>query len=179
MMKTFKELRSQVNEEYYTGPTAYSGSDRTNVGDEGGADLGSYANGSRKTNGIKATNPVVDNLKQMVAGLNVEMSGTKFGANAVVSAITKARAKFNLTGMNFNIDAGGIHSAIAEGDRYVTSLMFGDRPLGGDSPVEDLIANGEIGNVEETPIEKQLPAVSLGFNFVPSGTGFRITAELV
>ena len=44
-MKNFKEIRSTLNEEYYTGPTAYVWSDRTNVGDIAGSDLGSFANG--------------------------------------------------------------------------------------------------------------------------------------
>ena len=32
-MKRFKEVRQQVSEEYYSGPTAYAGGDTTNVGD--------------------------------------------------------------------------------------------------------------------------------------------------
>ncbi len=47
-MKSFKDIRSQINEEYYTGPTAYAGGDRTNVGDIAGSDLGGLANGGEK-----------------------------------------------------------------------------------------------------------------------------------
>ena len=39
-MKSFKDIRSQVNEEYYNGPTTYVGGDKTNVGDIAGSDLG-------------------------------------------------------------------------------------------------------------------------------------------
>ena len=38
-MKSFKDIRSQVNEEYYSGPTSYVGGDKTNVGDIAGSDL--------------------------------------------------------------------------------------------------------------------------------------------
>ena len=39
-MKSFKEIRNTLSEEYYSGPTAYAGNDRTNVGDITGTDLG-------------------------------------------------------------------------------------------------------------------------------------------
>ena len=48
-MKSFKEVRQQVSEEYYSGPTAYAGGDSTNVGDIAGSNLGAFANGSRPT----------------------------------------------------------------------------------------------------------------------------------
>ena len=38
-MKSYKDIRSTISEEYYTGPTSYVGGDKTNVGNIGGADL--------------------------------------------------------------------------------------------------------------------------------------------
>ena len=43
-MKSFKQIRETVNEEYYSGPTSYAGSDSTNVGDIAGTNLGAFAN---------------------------------------------------------------------------------------------------------------------------------------
>ena len=56
-MKSFKDIRQTVTEEYYTGPTVYSGSDyhkrwRSNCG----TDLGNFANGSRKSIGATVNN---------------------------------------------------------------------------------------------------------------------------
>ena len=56
-MKSFKEIRSSITEEYYNGPTAYAAGDKTNVGDIAGKDLGDLANGGNRkpyatTNGM-------------------------------------------------------------------------------------------------------------------------------
>ena len=47
-MKSFKDIRSELNEEYYNGPTAYVGGDKTNVGDIAGKDLGELASGGAR-----------------------------------------------------------------------------------------------------------------------------------
>ena len=68
-MKNFKEILSVVNEEYYSGPTTYAGSDKTNVGDVAGSDLGGYADGS-KTPGADQ-----QRFGQLEAGINAELAG--------------------------------------------------------------------------------------------------------
>ena len=68
-MKNFKEIRSQLNEEYYNGPTAYAGGDRTNVGDIAGADLGGLADGGKDkpyvtTDQMKVLEKAIKNKKE-------------------------------------------------------------------------------------------------------------------
>ena len=142
-MKSFKEIRQSVNEEYYSGPTAYSGSDATNVGDISGANLGSFANGSRR---VYAGS---DNLSEILGGLNAEMAGTKLDP---VAALTRGRASLNITGLNFDIDPAAIRNAAQ---------------------------NGEIGIEGDVKHEQELPASKLSFSFMPSGSGYRITATLM
>jgi hypothetical protein len=176
-MKSFKDIRQTVTEDYYTGPTVYSGSDYTNAGDQTGTDLGNFPTSSRKS--IGAT---VNNIKEIINGFNVELAGTKLGANAVVSAMTKARAKLNGTGLNFDIDAPTITDAVNSGNEYSVPLLFGDRALGSDaeSPVEDTVAAGtESSGSGIDPVEKTLPSSNLVFSFTPNGTGYRITATLM
>ena len=51
-MKSFKEVRQQVSEEYYSGPTAYAGGDTTNVGDITGVTAGTGLSGGGTSGGV-------------------------------------------------------------------------------------------------------------------------------
>ena len=169
-MKSFKEIRQSVNEEYYSGPTAYSGSDATNVGDISGANLGSFANGSRR---VYAGS---DNLSEILGGLNAEMAGTKLDP---VAALTRGRASLNITGLNFDIDPAAIRNAAQNGEMYQTPLMFMDRVIGEEPHPSDIVANGDAGIEGDVKHEQELPASKLSFSFMPSGSGYRITATLM
>tara|TARA_R100000315_G_C5224862_1_gene136117 strand:+ start:104 stop:619 length:516 start_codon:yes stop_codon:yes gene_type:complete len=170
-MKSFKEVRQQVSEEYYSGPTAYAGGDTTNVGDIAGSNLGAFANGSRPTQYGSEKN-----LAEIIGGLNVALSGTKLDP---VDSLTRARAKLNMTGFNFEIDPKAIRMAATEGEMYQVPLMFMDRVVGEEVPPEDMAGNGEIGDEGKVPYEQTLPKSKLSFAFMPSGTGYRITATIM
>ena len=43
-MKSFKDIKNYITENYYQGPTAYANGG--NLGDIAGADLGGFANGA-------------------------------------------------------------------------------------------------------------------------------------
>ena len=81
-MKSFKDIRSNINEEYYTGPTAYVGGDRTNVGDIAGSDLGGLANG-----GARKPYATQDDMGVLSQALNQELFGVH---QDPVAAIAKA-----------------------------------------------------------------------------------------
>ena len=69
-MKSFKTIRSLVREEYYNGPTAYAGGDRTNVGDIAGSDLGGLANG-----GDRKPYATQNDMKVLEKAFNQELAG--------------------------------------------------------------------------------------------------------
>ena len=169
-MKSFKQIRETVNEEYYSGPTSYAGSDSTNVGDIAGTNLGTFANGSRKVYADR------DNMSEILGGLNAEMAGTKLDP---VAALTRGRASLNITGLNFDIDPAAIRNAAQNGEMYQTPLMFMDRVIGEEPPSSDIVANGEVGIEGDVKHEQELPASKLSFSFMPSGSGYRITATLM
>ena len=169
-MKSFKQIRETVNEEYYSGPTSYAGSDSTNVGDIAGTNLGTFANGSRKVYADR------DNMSEILGGLNAEMAGTKLDP---VAALTRGRSALNMTGLNFEIDPAAIRNAATNGEVYETPLMFMDRVIGEEPPSYDIVATGEIGNEDDVQHEKELPSGKLSFMFMPSGSGYRITATIM
>ena len=128
-MKSFKEIRKTLSEEYYSGPTAYAGGDRTNVGDITGTDLGGMGSGSQKTG-----YPTSTNIKMIEAGLNAELAGV---VKDPVTAITRARTKLNMTGLSFDLNAKDINMAMSSGEPYVVNLNFGGRALGRDPGDEE------------------------------------------
>ena len=67
-MKSFKDIRDGLSEEYYTGPTAYVGGDKTNVGNVNGADLGNLPD----TKTPYAAPDAMDHLRK---GLQAELEG--------------------------------------------------------------------------------------------------------
>ena len=171
-MKSFKEIRKTLSEEYYSGPTAYAGGDRTNVGDITGTDLGGMGSGSEKTR-YASTN----NIKMIEAGLNSELAGV---VKDPVTAITIARTKLNMTGLSFDINAKDINMAMSSGEPYVVNLNFGGRALGrdpGDEERDDFA--DDMGMVGQIPYEKTLPSMDVSFDIEMVGTGFKITASIV
>ena len=60
-MKSFKDIRQTVNEEYYSGPTTYA-ADKTNVGDIAGSDFGS------QTVVKKKPYATVNNMAEIIRG---------------------------------------------------------------------------------------------------------------
>ena len=171
-MKSFKEIRNTLSEEYYSGPTAYAGSDKTNVGNITGTDLGGMGDGSQKK-----VYPTSTNVKMIEAGLNAELSGI---VRDPVAAITKARTKLNMTGLSFDLDAKDINMAMSSGEPYVVNLNFGGRALGrdpGDEERDDFA--DDMGMVGQIPYEKTLPAMDVAFDIEMVGTGFKITASIV
>ena len=96
-----------------------------------------------------------------------------------VDSLTRARAKLNMTGFNFEIDPKAIRMAATEGEMYQVPLMFMDRVVGEEVPPEDMAGNGEIGDEGKVPYEQTLPKSKLSFAFMPSGTGYRITATIM
>jgi len=172
-MKSFKDIRSKINEEYYTGPTGYVGSDKTNVGDVGGADLGGLKDGSKQK-----PYPTQNNMKMMVRALQGELNGV-YGDPT--GAITKARTKLNSTGLSFHIDPAAIRMAVQNEDSYTTALNFGGQPLGDapDTDSSDDFAAKEIGIVGELPYEKTLPATDVVFTFSHEGTGVKVNVDIV
>lgn len=172
-MKSYKDIRSTISEEYYTGPTGYVGSDKTNVGDIGGADLGGLANGSRHKPYASQ-----DNMKVMGRALQGELQGVH---SDPVGAITKARTKLTSTGLSFHIDPAAIRMAAQSGDSYTTALNFGGHPLGDapDTNPNDDFAASELGTVDTVPYEKTLPATDVQFTFTPEGLGVRISVDIM
>ena len=172
-MKSFKDIRSQVNEEYYTGPTSYAGNDRTNVGDIAGADLGNLANG-----GARKPYATPEDMSILNRALSSELAGVH---QDPVAAIAKAGTKFSSTGLVFETDAVKIRNAAANGDVYTTRLTFAGHPLGeapDTDPANDFAAT-EIGIVGEKGYEASLPETSVSFKFEPVGTGYKVTSEFV
>jgi hypothetical protein len=99
-MKSFKDIRSKLTEEYYDGPTAYAAGDRTNVGDIAGTDLGSVQSG-----GANKPYPSSSNMDLMSKGLQAALGGVY---EDVVDAVTRARAKFNAkTDVVFTFESSG------------------------------------------------------------------------
>ena len=172
-MKSFKDIRSNINEEYYTGPTAYVGGDRTNVGDIGGSDLGGLANG-----GARKPYATTEDMGVLSNALNQELFGVH---QDPVAAISKAGTKFSSTGLVFELNANEIRNAMVSGESYTTRLTFGGHPLGeapDTDPANDF-ASTEIGIVDQKGFESSLPDTSVSFSFEPVGTGYKITAEFV
>ena len=172
-MKSFKDIRSNINEEYYTGPTAYVGGDRTNVGDIGGSDLGGLANG-----GARKPYATTEDMGVLSNALNQELFGVH---QDPVAAISKAGTKFSSTGLVFKLNANEIRNAMMSGDSYTTPLSFAGHPLGEapDTNPENSFAAAEIGIVGQKGYESSLPETSVTFSFEPVGTGYKITAEFV
>ena len=172
-MKSFKEIRSQIKEEYYNGPTSYAGGDKTNIGDIAGKDLGDLANG-----GDRKPYATPDNMALLQKALVSELMGVH---QDPILAISKAGTKFASTGLVFEIKANEIRSAMTAGDSYTTRLTFGGHPLGeapDTNPADDFAAK-EIGIVDKKGYETTLPDTSVKFDFEPVGTGYKITAEFV
>ena len=172
-MKSFKDIRSNINEEYYTGPTAYVGGDRTNVGDIGGSDLGGLANG-----GARKPYATTEDMGVLSNALNQELFGVH---QDPVTAISKAGTKFSSTGLVFELNANEIRNAMMSGESYTTRLTFGGQPLReapDTDPANDFAAT-EIGIVDQKGYESFLPDTSVSFSFEPVGTGYKITAEFV
>jgi hypothetical protein len=172
-MKSYKDIRSKIDEEYYTGPTGYVGGDKTNVGNIGGADLGGLANGSRHKPYVTQ-----DNMKVMGRALQGELQGVH---SDPVGAITKARTKLTSTGLSFHIDPAAIRMSAQNGDSYTTALNFGGQPLGDapDRDPSDDFAARELGIVDSVPYEKTLPASEVQFTFTPEGLGVRISVDIM
>ena len=172
-MKSYKDIRSKIDEEYYTGPTGYVGGDKTNVGNIGGADLGGLANGSRHKPYVTQ-----DNMKVMGRALQGELQGVH---SDPVGAITKARTKLTCTGLSFHIDPAAIRMSAQNGDSYTTALNFGGQPLGDapDRDPSDDFAARELGIVDSVPYEKTLPASEVQFTFTPEGLGVRISVDIM
>jgi len=170
MMKDFKDILSFVSEEYYSGPTTYAGSDKTNVGDVSGSDLGGYADGSE--------NPGADQgrFSQLEAGINAELAGVHVDP---VTVITKARTKLNMTGLSFDINVGEIRSAASTGEEYTADLNFGGHPLGNakDLDPSDDFARSEIDS-GVTPVETTMPEAKITFYISLKGTGYSLTAKI-
>jgi hypothetical protein len=84
-----------------------------------------------------------------------------------------------MTGLNFEIDPVAIRNAATNGEMYETPLMYMDRVIGEEPPSYDIVATGEIGNEDDVQHEKELPSGKLSFMFMPSGSGYRITATIM
>ena len=172
-MKSYKDIRSKISEEYYTGPTSYVGGDKTNVGNIGGADLAGLANGSRHKPYASQ-----NNMKVMGRALQGEVQGVH---SDPVGVITKARTKLTSTGLSFHIDPAAIRMAAQNGDSYTTELNFAGQPLGDaqDKDPNDDFVTRELGTVDSVPYEKTLPASNVQFTFTPEGTGVRISVDIM
>ena len=172
-MKSYKDIRSKIDEEYYTGPTSYVGGDRTNVGDISGADLGGLKDGSKHK-----PYPTPQNMSIFARALQGELNGVY---SDPLGAITKARTKLNSTGLSFHIDPAAIRMAVQNEDSYTTALNFGGQPLGDapDTDSSDDFAAKEIGIVGELPYEKTLPAADVMFTFSYEGTGVKVNVDIV
>ena len=93
-------------------------------------------------------------MGEIIGGLNAEISGTKLDP---VAALTRARAKLNMTGLNFEIDPAAIRNGCTNGEMYQVPLMFMDRVIGEEPPSEDIVATGEIGDEGDVQHEQTLP----------------------
>lgn len=172
-MKSFKDIRSKIDEEYFTGPTNYVGGDRTNVGDISGADLGGLKDGSKHK-----PYPTSQNMSTFARALQGELNGV-YGDP--VGAITKARTKLNSTGLSYHIDPAAIRMAAQNEESYTTALTFGGHPLGDDAdrdPTDDFAAR-ELGNVDMVAYEKTLPATDVMFTFSNEGTGVKVAVNMM
>ena len=171
-MKSFKDIRSQVNEEYYSGPTTYVGGDKTNVGDIAGSDLGNLSSG-----GAKKPYATPNNMAVLEKALNQELHGIHLDP---VQALSKAGTKFSSTGLVFDVNSANIRNAAMRNETYQTALTFGGHPLGeapDTNPANDFAAR-EIGS-GMTPYEKTLPETTVSFSFEAVGTGYKISASFV
>jgi len=171
-MKSFKDIRSKLTEEYYDGPTAYAAGDRTNVGDIAGTDLGSVQSG-----GANKPYPSSSNMDLMSKGLQAALGGVY---EDVVDAVTRARAKFNATGLSFHIDPAAMRNAAMNGTEYTTEVTFGDQPLGDNRNVSDATdqePDQALPEVEGVPFEATLPKPDVVFTFESSGTGYKINVN--
>ena len=168
-MKNFKEIRSQLNEEYYKGPTAYAGGDRTNVGDIAGADLGGLADGGKDKPYVTK-----DQMKVLEKALNQELLGTH---RDPVTALSKALTKFSSTGLVFELSQNDILTAAKTGEPYVRELTFGGVPLGEKDNTPFKKTN--IGNIDQPNYEETLPSTDIQVSFESDGLGYKITAEFV
>jgi hypothetical protein len=170
-MKSFKDIRDGLSEEYYTGPTAYVGGDKTNVGNVNGADLGNLPD----TKTPYAAPDAMDHLRK---DLQAELDGVHLD---VVHTISKAATKFSSTGLVFEMDSVAMRDAANRGDVYETPLTFGGHPLGeapDDNPADDFAAR-EVGDTGQVPYEKTLPETSVRFSFESVGTGYKINVDFV
>ena len=168
-MKSFKDIRSQINEEYYNGPTAYVGGDRSNVGDIAGSDLGSLANGGKDKPYATA-----NDMKVLEKAFNQELHGTH---RDPVLAITKAVTKFSSTGLVFELNNNDILNSAKSGETYVRELTFGGQPLGDGE--QSAFKKTNIGFVDQPRYEETLPSTDVQISFEPVGLGYKITAEFV
>ena len=168
-MKSFKDIRSQINEEYYNGPTAYVGGDRSNVGDIAGSDLGTLANG-----GKDKPYATPNSMEVLERAFNQELHGTH---RDPVLALSKALTKFSSTGLVFELNNKDILAAAHSGDAYVRELTFAGHPLGdGD---DSAFRKTNIGAVDQPRYEETLPSTDVQISFEPVGLGYKITAEFV
>ena len=166
-MKNFKEIRSTLNEEYYTGPTAFSGSDRTNVGDIAGSDLGSFANGGN------VPYAKAGNTKQIENAFNVELAGSHADP---VAALTVARTKLNITGLSYDIIPKDVRMSVESGADYTVPLNFYGRQIGMEKDPADEFASSEIGDVGTPRAEESIEVSQVTFTFTPRGAGYAIKA---
>jgi|TARA_B100000900_G_C20267053_1_gene588429 hypothetical protein len=170
-MKTFKEIRQNVSENYYSGPTSYAHGG--NLGQIAGLDLGGYHDGSRSyAGGPKAPFTVIE------SGLNNELQGAQ---PDVVGALTKAREALKVSGLSFEIDAAMIRDTLQEGGEVVLPLtMYGNelgagKKGGHDKFAADLVtASTGIERYEDT-----LPAMKVRFTSQPAERGFVIKAQIM
>ena len=172
-MKSFKDIRANITEEYYNGPTAYAAGDRTNVGDIAGKDLGDLANG-----GSRKPYATPDGMDTLARAFNEGLGGVH---QDPVGAIAKPVTKFSSTGLVMDLNAGEIRNAVVSGKRYETPLTFGGHPLGeapDTDPANDFAAK-EIGIEGQRGYEASLPETTVSFSFEPVGTGYKVTAEFL
>ena len=172
-MKSFKEIRSSITEEYYNGPTAYAAGDKTNVGDIAGKDLGDLANG-----GSRKPYATTNGMDVLARAFNEGLVGVH---QDPVEAISKAVTEFSSTGLVIELKANEIRNAVTSGESYTTPLTFGGHPLGeapDTDPANDFAAK-EIGIKGQKGYEATLPETNVTFSFEPVGTGYKVTAEFV
>ena len=168
-MKDFKTIRSLVSEEYYSGPTAYTGGDRTNIGDIAGSDLGGLANG-----GDRKPYATQNDMKVLERAFNQELSGVH---QDPITAIAKAGTKFSSTGLVFELNNNDILNSAKSGETYVRELTFGGQPLGDGE--QSAFKKTNIGYVDQPRYEETLPSTDVQISFEPVGLGYKITAEFV
>jgi len=168
-MKSFKDFKKYLSEEYYDGPTAYAAGG--NIGDIGGMDRGHMGAGSQQPY------PTNANKRVLEASINADLGGAHLDP---VTAIARARANLNSTGFSFDLDVNQLRLAAEQLNPYESAMNFGGHPLGeapDNNPADDFAAR-EIGIVDQEPIEKTLPEYKVVFDFEPAGTGYKINATL-